>query len=71
MPFLIFGTGAIIGGLLSLMLPETQGTVIPNTIEEASKLRKRKMNSDKKHIEELKVMTPMITDDLKPPQNLA
>ncbi|KAH3819708.1 organic cation transporter protein-like [Dreissena polymorpha] len=35
LPLIIFGSMAFIAGLLSLLLPETRGTVLPETIEDA------------------------------------
>ena len=67
MPFLIFGVGSFVAGLLAFFVPETQGIVIPNTIEEASKLRKRKMHSKDTNcnFEEMKVIKPMLDAEMK------
>ena len=40
MPASIFGSAVIIGGLLSIILPETTGYSMPETIEEANKFPK-------------------------------
>ena len=34
LPFFIFGANAILAGILALLLPETHGTTLPETIEE-------------------------------------
>ena len=34
LPFIIFGVNAIIAGILALLLPETLGTSLPQTLEE-------------------------------------
>ncbi|KAJ8026960.1 Solute carrier family 22 member 6-A [Holothuria leucospilota] len=40
LPLLIFGSSAIIGGLLVLFLPETRGKDLPETIEEGELFNK-------------------------------
>ena len=37
-PSLIFGSTAIVAGILAIMLPETHGIELPYTLEEAEKL---------------------------------
>ena len=41
-PFLIFGVAAILGSVLTLFLPETLNTKLPETIEEAEGLEEIK-----------------------------
>jgi len=36
MPLVIFGSLTVLGGLLALMLPETQGQALPDNIPELS-----------------------------------
>ena len=38
LPFLIFGGSAIIGGLASLLLPETKGVKLPETVEDVENI---------------------------------
>lgn len=38
LPFLIFGGAAIIGGLASILLPETQGQKLPETVEDVERI---------------------------------
>ena len=44
LPMLIMGGSAFVGGILSLMLPETLGAQLPETLEEISTLK----HNDKK-----------------------
>lgn len=39
-PMVVFGGVSVVGGLLSLTCPETLGTKMPNTIEEAEDIGK-------------------------------
>ena len=39
MPMVIMGSCSILGGLLSLLLPETLGALLPETIEEIGLLK--------------------------------
>ena len=38
LPFLVFGISAIIGGLSSVMLPETRGAQLPETVEDVERI---------------------------------
>ena len=40
LPFLIFGGFTVLAGVLTLNLPETLGTKLPDTLEEAEDLRR-------------------------------
>ena len=40
LPFVIFGLSALSAGLLTLLLPETRGRNLPETIEEAEAIGK-------------------------------
>jgi OCT family organic cation transporter-like MFS transporter 4/5 len=42
LPLLIFGTSAFIGGLITFLLPETFGNRLPDTIEEAENIGRRR-----------------------------
>jgi len=39
MPFFVMGTMAVIGGLLTLLLPETLGSKLPETLEDVEKMK--------------------------------
>ena len=41
-PIVLFGASALISGLLAIMLPETAGTRLPDTIEECEEMAKAK-----------------------------
>lgn len=53
LPLIIFGGLSVLAGLLSLILPETNGTVLPETIEDADKFGRggveKKSGSDSKY----------------------
>lgn len=38
LPYIVFGTTAIIGGIIYLYLPETLNRKLPNTVEEATRI---------------------------------
>ena len=38
LPFLIFGGSAVIGGVVSVMLPETKGVKLPETVEDVERI---------------------------------
>lgn len=38
LPFLIFGGSAVVGGVVSIMLPETKGVKLPETVEEVERI---------------------------------
>jgi len=38
-PFFVMGTMAVIGGLLILLLPETLGSKLPETLEDMEKMK--------------------------------
>lgn len=40
LPFALFGGFALLSGLLVLLTPETLGTELPDTMEEAANLKK-------------------------------
>uniref|UniRef100_T1H1Q3 Major facilitator superfamily (MFS) profile domain-containing protein n=1 Tax=Megaselia scalaris TaxID=36166 RepID=T1H1Q3_MEGSC len=40
-PTILFGTCALVSGFLSFLMPETKKTVLPNTIEEATRLQRK------------------------------
>jgi len=42
LPSLVFGVGATFTGLLYVLLPETLGQVLPDTVEQAEQLGRRK-----------------------------
>ncbi|KMQ89276.1 solute carrier family 22 member 21-like protein [Lasius niger] len=44
LPFILFGSMGIIAGILSLILPETLGTKLPDTIWEAENIGRVKSN---------------------------
>lgn len=46
LPLLLFGTVAFISGLLATMLPETLGQKLPDTIEEAENIGKKRLSDD-------------------------
>lgn len=65
LPFLIFGVGSLIGGVLALMLPETRGRVMPNTVEEVSNLyQPRKKQAQPEMVENV----PMLDQEEKKPE---
>lgn len=41
LPLLVFGAFAFVSGLLSILLPETLGIKLPDTIEEAENIGKK------------------------------
>lgn len=46
LPLLLFGTVAFTAGLLSILLPETLGIKLPDTIEEAENIGKKTPATD-------------------------
>ncbi|XP_072018558.1 organic cation transporter protein-like [Amphiura filiformis] len=54
LPLIIFGSSAIIAGLLALLFPETKGKTLPETIEEGEMFGKKQQYS-KKAASEIKV----------------
>ena len=42
LPFLIFGGSAIIGGIASVLLPETKGSQLPDTIDDVEIIMKKR-----------------------------
>jgi len=43
LPFLIFGGAAIIGGLAGVMLPETRGSSLPDTVDDVERIMRKRM----------------------------
>lgn len=41
MPLILFGSSAIVSGLLVLQFPETLNTTLPDTVEEAENLGRK------------------------------
>ena len=53
MPNLLFGSLSLIAGLLSLLLPETKGTQLPDTIEEAELIGRQRHKQHNKEIQNI------------------
>ena len=51
-PAIVFGSNALLAGLLAIALPETQGRELPYTIEEAEKLDLKTFSAKEAKIKE-------------------
>lgn len=60
LPPLVFGVAALIGGLLSTLLPETNNMQLPDTIEDGERFGKKKPIN---HIAELQVLNDNTTEN--------
>lgn len=64
LPLLIFGSLALFGGIISLILPETLNRKLPETIEEGEAFGKKHVNN-KSHTEEQDLNGVKVTDSQK------
>lgn len=56
LPLTLFGIIAFVGGILTLFLPETLNTKLPETVEAAEALgRKQISNNDQNNIKEIEI----------------
>ncbi|XP_043552229.1 solute carrier family 22 member 2-like [Chiloscyllium plagiosum] len=53
MPLVVFGVTGLIAGVLVLLLPETKGVPLPDTIEDAENIRRWKTSALKAHYQQI------------------
>lgn len=55
LPLTLFGIIAFVGGILTLFLPETLNTKLPETVEDAENLGRKTMNDDQNNDKEIEI----------------
>lgn len=55
LPLTLFGIIAFVGGILTLFLPETLNTKLPETVEDAENLDRKTINDNQNNDKEIEI----------------
>lgn len=55
LPLTLFGIIAFVGGILTLFLPETLNTKLPETVEDAENLGRKTINDNQNNDKEIEI----------------